>query len=306
MSILPKMLSKAFIDVDDEDLDFNDTPQSAAPKTIAKVIEISTTEIIPNPNQPRQHFDIEELTRLAKSISQNGIIQPLTVRKGENAYEIVSGERRLRAAKIAGLKAVPCILISADSEKSAALALIENIQRADLNFFEEAAGISKLINNFSLTQEEVAVKLGLAQSTVANKLRLLRLNEREQKIILDNKLTERHARALLKIFNEKKREDILNKAVQNHWKVDQLEKYIASLEREEIKQDSYKKRAVMLKDIRLFFNTINKAVNVIKLAGVNADTKRVNHDDYIEYIIKIPASEVNIPDDISDPESDKK
>ena len=192
---------------------------------------------------------------------------------------------------MAGLKNVPCILINADEERSAVIALIENIQRADLNFFEEAYGISKLIDTYKLTQEEIAVRLGLAQSTIANKLRILRLTKEEQQIIINNKMSERHARALLKITDETQRKTVLAKAVENSWNVESTEKYILNMERESIKQDSYKKRAVMLKDIRLFFNTINKAVSVMKMAGVEADTQRINHEDYIEYIIKIPSSD---------------
>ncbi|MGN0593916.1 MAG: ParB/RepB/Spo0J family partition protein [Hominimerdicola sp.] len=288
MSILPKVLSKAFIDEDEAGLS-EKTNFQISYRQLGKIIEISTSDIVPNPSQPRRHFAMDELTSLAKSISQDGIIQPLTVRKNETGFELVSGERRLRAAKMAGLKNVPCIMINADEERSAVLALIENIQRSDLNFFEEASGISKLIKDYKLTQEEIAVRLGLAQSTIANKLRILKLSKEEQQIILKNNLTERHARALLKISDEEQRKAVLVKIAENSWNVETTEKYILTLEREVIKQDSYRKRSVMLKDIRLFFNTINKAVNVMKLAGVEADTQRINHDDYIEYIIKIPS-----------------
>lgn len=288
MSILPKVLSKAFID-EDETGNSEKSNFQMSYRQLGKIIEISTSDIVPNPSQPRRHFAMDELTSLAKSISQDGIIQPLTVRKNETGFELVSGERRLRAAKMAGLKNVPCIMINADEERSAVLALIENIQRSDLNFFEEASGISKLIKDYKLTQEEIAVRLGLAQSTIANKLRILKLSKEEQQIILKNNLTERHARALLKISDEEQRKAVVVKIAENSWNVETTEKYILTLEREAIKQDSYRKRAVMLKDIRLFFNTINKAVNVMKLAGVEAYTQRINHDDYIEYIIKIPS-----------------
>lgn len=291
MNILPKVLAKAFVEDEEDDIVKRTAVPNGGHKQLGKIIEISTADIIPNPNQPRRHFSIDELTSLAKSISQDGIIQPLTVRKIESRFELVSGERRLRAAKMAGLKNVPCILINADEERSAVIALIENIQRADLNFFEEAYGISKLIDTYKLTQEEIAVRLGLAQSTIANKLRILRLTKEEQQIIINNKMSERHARALLKITDEAQRKTVLAKAVENSWNVESTEKYILNMERESIKQDSYKKRAVMLKDIRLFFNTINKAVSVMKMAGVEADTQRINHEDYIEYIIKIPSSD---------------
>ena len=279
MSIFPKTLTKAFSEETDES-------QRASPyQTLGKIIDISIGEIRPNPVQPRRYFSPAELTSLAKSISQDGIIQPLTVRRVKGTFELVSGERRLRAAKLAGLRSVPCILINATEERSQVIALIENIQRCDLNFFEEAEAISQLITKYGMTQESAAIRLGLAQSTVANKLRILKLNAEERKIILDNNMSERHARALLKITDNDRRLAVLNKG----WTVDTLEKYIAKLLKEDEKRASYHKRAAMLKDVRLFFNSVNKAIDVMRLAGVNADAKRIDHEDYIEYIIKIPS-----------------
>ena len=273
MSIFPKTLTKAFSEETDES-------QRASPyQTLGKIIDISIGEIKPNPVQPS----------LAKSISQDGIIQPLTVRRVKGTFELVSGERRLRAAKLAGLRSVPCILINATEERSQVIALIENIQRCDLNFFEEAEAISQLITKYGMTQESAAIRLGLAQSTVANKLRILKLNAEERKIILDNNMSERHARALLKITDNDRRLAVLNKAAESGWTVDTLEKYIAKLLKEDEKRASYHKRAAMLKDVRLFFNSVNKAIDVMRLAGVNADAKRIDHEDYIEYIIKIPS-----------------
>lgn len=285
MNIITKAISKAFIEQDiDEEI------VKIKPRELGKIIEVPTNNISPNPAQPRKHFDTGELTALAKSISQDGIVQPLSVRRINSGFELISGERRLRAAKLAGLKSVPCIVINIDDKRSAVIALIENIQRSDLNFFEEAQAISKLIESYQMTQEEVAVRLGFAQSTVANKLRLLKLSDSEKKIIIDNKLTERHARAVLKVTDEEQRKLLLLKIAEGGWTVSETEKYIQQSENEKIKKSHYKKRAVMLKDVRLFFNTVNKAVDVMKLAGVDADTKRVDHDDYIEYIIKIPHS----------------
>ena len=280
MSIFPKTLTKAFSEETDES-------QRASPyQTLGKIIDISIGEIRPNPVQPRRYFSSAELTSLAKSISQDGIIQPLTVRRVKGTFELVSGERRLRAAKLAGLR---CILINATEERSQVIALIENIQRCDLNFFEEAEAISQLITKYGMTQESAAIRLGLAQSTVANKLRILKLNAEERKIILDNNMSERHARALLKITDNDRRLAVLNKAAESGWTVDTLEKYIAKLLKDDEKRASYHKRAAMLKDVRLFFNSVNKAIDVMRLAGVNADAKRIDHEDYIEYIIKIPS-----------------
>lgn len=285
MNILTKAISKAFIE---QNIDEEDEITVYEPKELGKIFDIPVTEIRPNPSQPRKHFDTKELTSLAKSISQDGIVQPLSVRRTENGYELISGERRLRAAKLAGIRSVPCIIVNVNEKRSDIISLVENIQRSNLNFFEEANAISVLMEKYRMTQEEIAVRLGFAQSTVANKLRLLKLTPSEQNIIVNNGLTERHARAVLKIQDETERRNLLEKIVENNWTVSETDKYIKRMEKEKIRKEDYKKRAVMLKDIRLFFNTVNKAVDVMKLAGVNADTKRIDHDDYIEYIIKIP------------------
>ena len=285
MNILTKAISKAFIE---QNIDEEDEITVYEPKELGKIFDIPVTEIRPNPSQPRKHFDTKELTSLAKSISQDGIVQPLSVRRTEKGYELISGERRLRAAKLAGIRSVPCIIVNVNEKRSDIISLVENIQRANLNFFEEANAISALMEKYRMTQEEIAVRLGFAQSTVANKLRLLKLTPSEQNLIVNNGLTERHARAVLKIQDETERRNLLEKIVENNWTVSETDKYIKRMEKEKIRKEDYKKRAVMLKDIRLFFNTVNKAVDVMKLAGVNADTKRIDHDDYIEYIIKIP------------------
>ena len=282
MNIISKAFTKAFIEQDTTD------STGLYKKELGKIIDVSITDIFPNPSQPRKHFDTKELTSLAKSISQDGIVQPLSVRRTEKGYELISGERRLRAAKLAGIRSVPCIIVNVNEKRSDIISLVENIQRANLNFFEEANAISALMEKYRMTQEEIAVRLGFAQSTVANKLRLLKLTPSEQNLIVNNGLTERHARAVLKIQDETERRNLLEKIVENNWTVSETDKYIKRMEKEKIRKEDYKKRAVMLKDIRLFFNTVNKAVDVMKLAGVNADTKRIDHDDYIEYIIKIP------------------
>lgn len=256
-------------------------------RELGKIVDIPIDFVKPNPNQPRRHFDSQELTSLAKSISQDGIIQPLTVRRVEKYFELISGERRLRAGKIAGLKTVPCIIVDISDKRSAILALIENIQRADLNFFEEAEAIAMLIQEFNITQEETAMRLGMAQPTIANKLRLLKIPPHERAMIFNNKLTERHARALLKINDETKRREVLNYIIENNLTVDATEKYIKSFEEKEKIEESYKKRSPILKDIKLFFNTVDKAVKVMQLAGVDAEVKKQKHDGLIEYTILI-------------------
>lgn len=294
MSILPKALSKVFAGEDDFDREITDYYReqraeqgSLSVREIGKIFDISIADIRTNPSQPRRYFSAEQLTSLAKSISQDGIIQPLSVRRVEGGFELISGERRLRAAKMAGMLTVPCILINADKKRSAVMSLIENIQRAQLSFFEEAMALDKLIKTFGLTQEEVAVRLGYAQSTVANKLRLLRLTKEEQSIITENSLSERHARALLRVADPELRKGILLKAVSGGWTVTQLEAAIKKLEEDELHRRNIRKSAVMLRDVKMFFNTVNKAVDVMRMAGVDTDTQRIDHDDYIEYIIKI-------------------
>lgn len=265
-------------------------------RELGKIIDISVNLIRPNPNQPRQYFDSSQLTSLAKSISQDGIIQPLTVRKVNNYFELISGERRLRAAKLAGLRSVPCIVVDITDERSAVLALIENIQRSDLNFFEEAEAISVLIQEYGMTQEDAAIRLGMAQSTIANKLRLLKLSSIEKKMIISNNLSERHARALLKVSSEEKRSQVLTYIIDNNLTVNAAEKYISSLETKEKIKASYKKRSPVLRDVKLFFNTVDKAVNVMKLAGVDAQVKKKHHDGLIEYTILIPEDDSkNVP-----------
>ena len=279
MNKLTDFITKAFVEIREETVE--EIPDTG------KLLEIGTGDIRPNPSQPRKHFSPEELTSLAKSITANGIIQPLTARQTENGFELISGERRLRAAKLAGLKTVPCILIEADKKRSAVLALLENIQRSDLNCFEEAAAINKLIESGEITREKISIKLGMARSTIANKLRLLKLTDEEQQLMIEKGLTERHARALLRVADEDQRKEILAKTINGSWTVDTLEKYIDRLERQELKKTSYEKRAVMLKDVRLFFNSVNKALEVMKLAGVEATTKRIDREDHIEYTIMI-------------------
>lgn len=255
-------------------------------KQINKVISININEISPNPNQPRTEFNEQELQQLSDSIRINGLLQPLTVRKNiYNKYELISGERRLRASKLAGLTEIPAIVVDTDERQSAIFALIENIQRADLNFFEEALAIKNLISEWNITQEEASERLGKAQSTLANKLRLLKLNDEEQQMILQNGLTERHARALLKINDEEKRSQALIHIIEKKMNVIQAETYIEQLLSAPKPE---KKRILIIKDVRLFINTINKALDTMKRAGIQAETQKKQNDEFIEYVVRIP------------------
>lgn len=255
-----------------------------------RVIQVSVASILPNPQQPRHTFDTDSLLSLAQSIRRNGILQPLTVREKSNGeYELVAGERRLRAAIMAGYSSVPCIAVNLDDTQSAVMSLLENLQREDLNFFDEAAGIAALIEQCGLTQEEVADRLGKAQSTIANKLRLLRLSSSEQDKILKLGLTERHARALLKL-NSQQREIALSEIEKHNYNVEETERLIEAIKnpREHINEG---KRLSVIKDIRIFFNTINNAIDLMKRSGINAVAKKQEFDDYYEYTVRIPKTE---------------
>ena len=257
-------------------------------KQVNKVIEIAVKRIIPNPHQPRREFSTGELRSLADSIAQSGILQPLTVRRTNDMYELIAGERRLRAAKLCGLTAVPCIIIDISDRDSAILALVENIQRQDLNFFEEAAAIEKLISYYGMTQEEAAVKLGRVQSTIANKLRILRLTDDEKSIIIKYNLTERHARSLLRIASPEERLPLIEKIVRNNLNVEKTDRLIEEYLFSRNESESYKRRAKVFQNVKMFVNTINKAVETMKAAGISADSRKIQNEDYIEYRVRIP------------------
>ncbi|MBR4628473.1 MAG: ParB/RepB/Spo0J family partition protein [Ruminococcus sp.] len=260
----------------------------AKEKTVNKVIEVDTSRIQPNPAQPRREFNECDIGKLADSILHNGIIQPLTVRRYNDCYLLVAGERRLRAAKLCGLKAVPCIIIDISDRDSAILALVENIQRQDLNFFEEAIAIDNLITYYGLTQDEAAIKLGRAQSTVANKLRLLRLTNDERELIIKYNLTERHARTLLRLASPAERLTLLEKIIKNKLNVERTEKLVDEYINNENAKESLKKRSKVFQNVKLFINTINKAVETMQAAGISADSRKIQNEDYIEYRVRIP------------------
>lgn len=255
-----------------------------------KVSEIPIIKIRPNKSQPRKAFDENELTELSRSIAENGILQPLTVRKISAAeYELVAGERRLRASALAGMKKVPCIVVRCSDKESAVYALLENLQRSDLGIFEEARGISKLMRRYGFTQEETAKRLGKSQSTIANKLRLLRLTYEEQEWIVNAGLGERHARALLRIDNEQLRREALSKIISEGLNTQQTDDLISILLNSAPKPDRAKGSSkAVIKDLRIFVNTINKAIDTMRLAGIDAQSNKTDTDNFIEYTIRIP------------------
>ncbi len=259
-------------------------------KQINRVVQVAIDDIVPNPHQPRTEFDFADISSLAESIKQNGILQPLTLRRFDTQYELIAGERRLRAAKLVGLEYVPGIILEISDRTSAVLALVENIQRQDLSFFDEANAIEKLIEYYGMTQEDAAIKLGKAQSTIANKLRLLRLTDEEKTIIMKYNLTERHARALLRLASKEERMQIIERIIKYNLNVERTEQAIEDfIGKNEIKE-SYKKRSKVFQDVRMFVNTINKAVETMQAAGILANSSKTQNDDYIEYRVRIPIS----------------
>jgi ParB family chromosome partitioning protein len=251
-----------------------------------RIVEINVDQIRPNPAQPRRNFDEQELENLSKSIRASGLIQPLTVRKVASGYELIAGERRLRACKMAGMSTVPCIITDCSPDVSALMAMTENLQRQNLNMFEEAEGIRRLIEMWSVTQEEAAYRLGKNQSTIANKLRLLRLSEKERRRISDAGLTERHARALVRIDDPELRMKALSYIIEHHYNVRQTDDYVNRLL--EGGNTPKQRKTMIVKDVRIFLNTISHAVKTMKQSGIPAQTLQSETEEYIECVVRIP------------------
>ena len=252
-----------------------------------RLIELVPDKIVPNPAQPRKDFPEAELEQLAESIRQNGVLQPIIVRRDRDRYVLVAGERRWRASQMAGMKTIPAIVQELSQKDSAVMALIENLQRSDLNFFEEAAAIYSLMQEKSVTQEEAARRLGMSQPALANKVRLLRFTGEEQRIILEGKLTERHARALLRLEDPIQRARTMNTIIRRGLNVAQSEELIKLLLEEKQKKKK-PKRTFIAKDIRLFLNTIDRAVTAMKDAGIGAVSQKRETEEYYEYVVQIP------------------
>ena len=311
-------------------------PEAISDLGTETIYQISIEDIIPNRAQPRTAFNQNAIARLADSIRRYGILQPLTVRKvmiplstacnattGEPTviYELIAGERRLRAAKLADLTRVPCIIINTDDATSAELAIIENLLRENLNMFEQAEAFSRLIHEFHLTQEEAARRVSMSQSAVANKLRILRLLPEEREIILSAGLTERHARALLKISDASLRSDVLRHIIDRHMNVSATEAYIEEIscelaryqaKKEAEQQHSRRQEAVCvppleesahpapvrharlkgtIKDMQLFYNSLQNALNILETAGIRGNVDKTEHQDEIVLTITLSKRE---------------
>ncbi len=261
-------------------------------KEQAKVILLPVDKIQPSPFQARTVFDEREIKKLAVSILQNGLLQPISVRQiTSDTWQLIAGERRLRACKLAGMSEIPALVYNFEDEQTATLSLLENLQREQLNPFEQAKAIRDLLNMWNCTQEDAAQKLGMAQPTLANKLRLLVLTESQQKMCIENSLTERHARAVLRIPTIDARTKAIELVIKKQLNVQQTEEYIGEI----IMLNTKPKRRVMVRDVRIFVNTINRAIQMMTASGIPAHAQRSEQKDYIEYLVRIPTHSETLP-----------
>lgn len=254
----------------------------------SEVIYIDIDKIIPNTYQPRKYFDKDALNELSQSIKQYGIIQPLTIREIGSRYELVAGERRWRAARIAGLDKVPCNIVDITDSQSAEIALLENLQREDLSFIEEAEAYYNLINEHNFTQDKLAIKMGKKQSTIANKLRLLKLSPKVRELCIDNNLTERHARALLALPDEKCQIKIINLIIKDGLNVKKTEeiinKELLKLAGEQLQKNG-KKKITGVFSSRIYVNSIKQVFDKFKIP---AQYKAKEDEEFIQITVKIP------------------
>ena len=270
-----------------------------------EIVEIPTERLLPNPYQPRKQFSSEEMLGLADSIQQNGVLQPLLARRINNSdyYELIAGERRLRASILANLQTVPCIVLDCDYQDSAVISILENIQRANLNFFEEALAIAHLHEHFGLTQQEIGKKLGKSQSALSNKLRLLRLPADVRYYIEKEGLTERHARCLLRL-PEELRLDAARQFAAQDMTVAKAEAYVDALlhppemeapkpeetagKPSEQREKPRKPPVYHIRDVRFFLNTIDRSVRLMQSAGVHATSEQAKENGVLTLTVRIP------------------
>ncbi len=259
-----------------------------------ELLWLPVEEIRPNPGQPRRSFEQADLEELAESIRRYGVLQPLTVRRRRGGYELIAGERRLRSAKMAGLRQVPCILAEANAEESSVLALVENLQRRELHFLEEAEGISRLVRVYGMRQEEAASRLGKSPSAVANKLRLMRLPEDVLETIVSAGLTERHARALLRLNTPQEQRQALGKIVELGMNVAAAEAFVdavldgragAAVKEKEVSRGQ---KSFVMKDLRLFYNTLDRSLDMLRQGGIPAEVTRKETPEGIMLTVFLP------------------
>ncbi len=256
----------------------------------SKVLYLPIDSVRPNPYQPRREMDKSALQDLCSSIKHYGLMQPVVVRQiNGRDYELIAGERRLRACRMAEMTEIPAIVLRAGGTDSAVMALIENIQRENLGYIEEAEAFCSLISEHGMTQEELAMKIGKNQSTIANKIRILKLSPQVRQLLAENNLSERHARAILRIPDEKTKLKALNIIIKKGLNVSKTDELIeALLNSDELSEPAKATDIRIFKDVRIFSNTIKQAVNMMKKSGIEAEASKTESEDFIEYTIKIP------------------
>jgi ParB family chromosome partitioning protein len=262
--------------------------QARARRARDTILYLPLDEIAPSPVQPRKKFAAEGLQELSESISRYGILNPLTVRRKGDHYELVAGERRLRAAQLAGLDEVPCIVFDIDMEESGLIALVENLQRRDLDFIEEAEGLERLIRLFGLSQEECARRIGKSQSAVANKLRLLKLPSDVLEGLRDGGLTERHGRALLRLQEAEAQRAALSRFLRENMTVAVAEAYVDRLLTKPPPAGEAHRTLFVLKDVRVFLNTLNHGLEIMRKGGIEADLEKQETEDRLILTVSIP------------------
>ncbi len=255
-----------------------------------RIINVPVGSVKPNPYQPRKFIDATSVSDLAQSIREVGMLQPIIVRRLRgDTYEIVTGERRLRAARMAGAGFVPALVVNITDDDCAFFVMIENVQRKDIDFFEEAEALLRLSEQHGFSPEEIAKKTGLRGSAIISKMKLARLSPSVKKIITENGLSEEHAKALLMLPCDDERLEVLKRIIEKGYSAADTRQYIT----EKLKSEISKRKAVVrlpkggIRDYKIVLNTVNKAIDLAKNAGVDAETEKIEHDDFYEYVIKI-------------------
>lgn len=258
---------------------------------LEEVLNIAIEKIVPNRYQPRTVFDDDKIEELARTIHTHGVIQPIIIRKMEDEkYEIIAGERRFRAMTKLKWAEVPAIIRNLSDKETASIALIENLQREELTAIEEAVAYQKLLKLHDLTQEALAQRLGKGQSTVANKLRLLKLPQEVQEAIMKKELSERHARALMAIKEKEVQLELMNTSIEKHWNVKQLEERVNEINNPPVKEDKKVKsrRKLVSKDVRIALNTIKQSLSMVTKSGINIKTEEEDTEEFYQITVRIP------------------
>ncbi len=253
-----------------------------------EIMQLPVDAIVPNQFQPRTVFDDDKIEELAQTLKTHGMIQPIVVRKQGDNYEIIAGERRYRAVKKLGWEKIPAIVRNFNDSQTASVALIENLQREELTVIEEAAAYAKLIEIHGLTQESLAQRLGKSQSTIANKLRLLKLPEQVQKALMNKQITERHGRALMSLKDEEKQLQLLNEIIEKQLNVKQTDERVKMMTAGKQKKQAKPRKKAISKDMRIAVNTIRQSMNMVKESGLSIEMEEEDHGEYYQFIIRIP------------------